>query len=122
MKRALLTAGAVLILTAPAFAQSSVTIEKKTTITKEPAESGSTISTEIIAPNPPPAPQAEVPPPPPGPGVTWVSGHWSWSPDTHAYVWIKGKYLEPPRPRAAWIPGRFVQRPNGWIWEEGRWD
>ena len=76
MRRTLLTAGAVLLLTAPAFAQSSVTIEKKETVTKVP-ESGSTVSTVVVAPNPPPPPQAETPPPPPGPTVVWTPGRWS---------------------------------------------
>ena len=121
MRRTLLTAGAVLLLTAPAFAQSSVTIEKKT-ITKDEPASGSTVSTVVVAPNPPPPPQAETPPPPPGPSVVWTPGHWSWNPAGHTYAWVAGKYLEPPRARAAWIPGRWAQRPEGWVWQEGRWD
>jgi len=30
--------------------------------------------------------------------------------------------MEPPREHAAWTAGRWVERPNGWMWEEGRWD
>jgi hypothetical protein len=120
MRRALLTAGAVLILSAPAFAD-EVTIEKKT-ITKTVPESGSTMSTEIIAPTPPPPVQVEVPPPPPAPGVAWVPGHWRWSPEAQRYVWLRGKFIEPPREHAEWVPGRFVERPDGWVWKEGRWD
>ena len=121
MRRALITAGAVLILSAPAFAD-EVTIEKKTTITREVPESGSTISTVIVAPNPPPPIQAEVPPPAPGPEMVWMSGHWGWDPETRSYVWVGGEYAAPPRPRAAWMPGRWIQRPEGWVWEDGRWD
>src|ERR1700676_3570731 len=121
MRRALITAGAVLILSAPAFAE-EVTIEKQTTITKEVPESGSTISTVIVAPNPPPPQQAEVPPPAPTPEMVWMSGHWSWDPETRAYVWVRGEYAAPPRPRAAWMPGRWIQRPEGWVCEDGRWD
>jgi hypothetical protein len=122
MRRALLAAGAVLILSAPAFAD-EVTIEKKTTtITKEAPESGSTVTTEIIAPTPPPAPQAEIPPAPPGPKVAWVTGHWSWDPAAQNYVWVHGRYMEPPHAHAEWLPGRFVQRPDGWLWEDGSWE
>jgi len=121
MKRALLTAGAILILAAPAFAQSSVTIEKKT-ITKEVPESGSTVSTIVVAPNPPPPPRAEARPAAPGPEMVWMSGHWSWKPEAGSYAWIEGKYAMPPRPRAAWLPGSWTQHPDGWVWEEGRWD
>ena len=121
MMRPLVVAGAVLLLAAPAFAQSSVTIEKKT-ITKEVPESGSTVSTVVVAPNPPPPPRAEAPPPPPGPEMVWTEGHWSWKPDVHNYVWAEGKYAKPPRPHAAWMPGRWTQRTEGWVWDEGRWD
>lgn len=120
MRRALFAAGAVLILTAPAFAD-QLTIEKRT-ITRETPASGSTVSTEIIAPDPPPPPQAEVPPPPPGPGVAWIPGHWGWQPAGHTYAWVHGSYREPPRAEAHWVPGRFVERNDGWMWEDGRWD
>jgi len=122
MRRLLVAAGAVLLFTAPAFAQSSVTVEKKTTITKEEPTVGSTVSTTIIAPSPPPAPRVEAPPPPPGPRMVWVPGHWSWERDKATYVWMGGKYMEPPREHAAWVPGRWSQRSEGWTWQEGRWD
>jgi hypothetical protein len=123
MKRLLLTAGAVLVMAAPAFA-ADVTIEKRTTTTTttEEPKSGSTVSTVVIAPNPPPPPRAEAPPPPPGPAVVWVGGRWSWEPGARNYVWIPGKYLEPPRAHAAWVPGHWAKRAGGWVFEEGRWD
>jgi hypothetical protein len=52
--------------------------------------------------------------------MVWVPGHWGWERDQ--YVWLDGKYMEPPREHAAWTAGRWVERPNGWMWEEGRWD
>jgi hypothetical protein len=128
MRRALLAAGAALIFAGPAFAADEVTIEKRTTTTttkeviSEPPASGSTVSTVVIAPNPPPEPRVEVRPAPPGPSVVWVGGHWRWAPAERNFVWVPGKYAEPPRARAAWIPGRWVNRPDGWIFEQGRWD
>jgi hypothetical protein len=126
MRRALLLAGAALIVAGPAFAASDVTIEKNTTTTttttKDIPESGSTVSTVVVAPNPPPPPRVEMPPPPPGPGVVWIKGHWGWSPDTHTYVWSPGIYREPPREHAAWLPGNWIPGHGGWVWEEGRWD
>jgi hypothetical protein len=120
MMRPLVVAGAILWLAAPAFAQSTTTIEKKTITKEEVPGAGSTVSTTIIAPTAPPAPQAETPPPPPGPRMVWTPGHWGWERDK--YSWVAGKYLEPPPEHAAWAPGRWVQRPDGWVWQEGHWD
>ena len=119
MRRLLVAAGALMILSAPAFAQTSTTIEKRT-ITKEEPGAGSTVSTTIIAPTAPPAPRVETPPPPPGPRMVWTTGHWAWEHDK--YNWMAGKYIEPPREHASWVAGRWIERPNGWVWEEGRWD
>jgi hypothetical protein len=121
MRRALLAAGALLIFSAPAFAD-EVTIEKRTITHEATPESGSTVSTVIIAPTAPPAPEAEAPPPPPGPSLVWRPGHWYWNPERAAYVWHKGDYMEPPRTEAAWIPGRFIERAGGWVWEDGHWN
>lgn len=123
MRRALLAAGAVLIFAAPALAD-EVTIDKKTTTTTTtttPAY-GSTESTVVLAPVAPPPVRVEAPPPVPGPGMAWIPGHWVWRGEDRGYVWLHGRYAEPPRARAAWIAGRFVQRPGGWMWVEGHWD
>jgi hypothetical protein len=124
MKRALLAAAAALvsagIIAGPAFAD-EVTIEKKTTKARDIPESGSTVSTVIVAPDPPPPLRAEALPPSPGPDLVWIAGHWSWSPDMQNYVWTPGEYREPPRAHAAWLPGRWMQRHDGWVWDEGRW-
>ncbi|TMJ56423.1 MAG: hypothetical protein E6G81_13895, partial [Alphaproteobacteria bacterium] len=81
MRGLLVAAGALLLFAAPAFAQSSTTTIEKRTITKETPAVGSTVSTTIIAPNPPPAPRVETPPPPPGPRMVWTPGHWTWERD-----------------------------------------
>jgi hypothetical protein len=125
MRRAILAAGAGLIIAAPALAD-EVTIDKKTTTTTtttttEP-NSGSTVSTVVIAPNPPPPPRDEMPPPSPGPAMVWMTGHWMWHPDAQSYVWVHGKYAEPPRDHAAWIPGHWNPRSDGWEWTDGHWD
>jgi len=121
MKRTLLSAAAILALAMPAFAQTTI-IEKETTIKKVVPESGTTVSRVVVAPDPPPPPRVEAPPPSPGPRVVWTPGHWSWAPETHAYNWVSGKYLEPPREHASWVPGRWEHRTDGWVWEDGRWD
>lgn len=155
MKRVLLATAAVLALSAPAFAQQDVQIEKRTitrdaapvpedrttieqrtitrenaapgtveqrTITREERGSGSTVSTTVIAPREPPALQVETPPPPPRAGEVWLGGHWRWEPAAANFVWVHGHFAEPPRPRAAWMPGRWVPTGGGWVFEEGRWE
>ena len=27
----------------------------------------------------------------------------------------------PPYPGARWIPGKWIYRPNGWVWQGGHW-
>jgi hypothetical protein len=61
-------------------------------------------------------------PAPPGPNVVWVGGNWRWAPAEHNYLWMPGKYAEPPRAHAAWVPGRWIKRGDGWVFEDGRWD
>ena len=121
-----ITAGALVALTAPAFAaETTAMIEKRTiakaTVTDVP-QSGSSVATTAIAPNPPPPPHLETPPAPPDPAVAWTPGHWQWVPGQQAYTWVSGRYIDPPRPHAAWVPGRWRQEDRGWVWVEGRWD
>ena len=126
MKRALVIAGAILLAAGPALADQTITYEKSTTTTSTSVapvapDVGSTTSTVVIAPAPPPMPRVEPPPPPPGPAVAWIPGHWSWSPDSSGYVWIDGRYAEPPRAHASWDAGQWVHRGAGWVWEDGHW-
>ena len=124
MKRVLMIAGAAVLFAGPALA-ADVTIEKRTTVTKElvPAEpgSGSTEATIIVAPEAPPPPRVEVRPAPPQPGMVWQDGHWEWNPRTQTYAWVSGEFAAPPRPQAGWVPGHWQKRPDGWIWTPGRW-
>lgn len=68
---------------------------------------------------PPPPRPVEVIPVRPHPGWVWVPGYHRW--DGRAYVWVPGYYVAPPRPRAYWVPGRWVPRRGGWMWVEGHW-
>ena len=127
MWRALITAGAVIALTAPAFAAETTTTIEKRTITRDVVtdvpESGSTVSTTtIIAPIKPPPPRVETVAPPPYPAAVWEPGHWRWMPGRQDYDWVTGTYLQAPREHAAWVPGHWRQDPRGWVWVEGRWD
>ena len=67
---------------------------------------------------PPPA-QVEVIGMAPGPGFVWVRGYYRW--DGMAYLWMPGRWAQPPYARAVWVPGRWRHHPQGWYWVEGHW-
>jgi hypothetical protein len=48
------------------------------------------------------------------------SGRWRWN--GHEHVWVEGHYVHRPQPRAEWIPGRWEQRPRGWVYIDGHWN
>jgi hypothetical protein len=55
----------------------------------------------------------------PGPGYIWVPGYHTWN--GSAYVWAPGRWDRPPRPRAVWVPARWVHERRGWYLVEGHW-
>ena len=73
------------------------------------------------APGMPPPRQREVVPRSPGPQFVWAQGYWAW--DGRGWVWVPGAWLFPPKPRAAWVPGRWERnrRGRGCQWVRGRW-
>jgi hypothetical protein len=67
----------------------------------------------------PPAPIFEARVVAPGPGYIWVGGYHTW--DRGAYIWVPGRWVLPPRPRAIWVPGRWERDRHGWFWMDGHW-
>ncbi len=67
----------------------------------------------------PPAPVVAVRPVSPGPRYAWTAGYYRWSGRT--YVWVPGRWVLAPRPRAVWVPGRWRHDRHGWYFVEGRW-
>lgn len=67
----------------------------------------------------PPAPLVEELPPEPFVGAIWVDGYWLWS--GHRYVWVRGRYLRPPRPGVVWFHGGYVRTRGGYVYVSGRW-
>jgi len=49
----------------------------------------------------------------------WQPGYWRWN--GVEYSWVQGHYVGVPHPGAAWVPGRWEQRPGGWVFIEGHW-
>jgi hypothetical protein len=125
MKRVLLAVWMAIALGAPAFAQSTGTSEKATNrdLYPDKEQSGSTVSTTVVAPHaPPPTAAIEAPPASPGPTAVWTPGYWRWDPEQQSYTWVSGQYAEPPHALTAWVPGHWQQEPRGWIWVEGHWN
>jgi len=95
-----------------AVAQSVTTREKTITIERAPAP-------EMTVPQPPPPPRAEVQLPPPAPTSIWVPGYWTWN---NGWVWVQGRWEQPPEHRVTWVPGQWVQQGNAWVWRPGYWE
>ncbi len=53
-------------------------------------------------------------------GGFWLKGHWEWNEAKQNYLWVKG-HCEPYRKGYTYLPGKWVRRPEGWIWEAGVW-
>ena len=70
---------------------------------------------------PPPPPREEVLPRPHG-NVIWIDGYYRWHPHRHAYVWVRGHWERPPRPRSVWVPGRWERRNGEWVNYPGHWE
>jgi hypothetical protein len=67
----------------------------------------------------PPAPMVEEIPPEPWVGAVWVDGYWNWT--GHTYIWVRGRYLRPPRVGLIWYHGGYVRTARGYVYVRGRW-
>jgi WXXGXW repeat (2 copies) len=80
---------------------------------------GSACAAEVFVQVAPPRPIVEARVAAPGPGYVWIGGYHRWN--GTAYGWVPGRWELPPRPRAVWVPHRWVRRHGGWVFVEGRW-
>ncbi len=55
----------------------------------------------------------------PTPRHVWIDE--DWEPRNGTYVFVGGRWAEPPRPRAAWVPGHWARRRHGDVWIPGHW-
>lgn len=69
----------------------------------------------------PPRPMVERIVPAPGPGYVRVGGYYRWN--GRAYVWVPGRWVVPPRPKAVWVAPRWnYVRPRGsYVFVAGYW-
>jgi hypothetical protein len=73
---------------------------------------------EIVVSEAPPRMPQEVVVPAPGPGHVWVPGYWSWQ---GSWIWVRGAWVIPPHPRAAYVAGHWAHRGHGYVWVSGHW-
>ena len=68
---------------------------------------------------PPPVREVVPPPPPEHRDWAWHNGYHRW--DGRAYVWVPGRYEQPPYAHAHWVEGHWAHRGGSWVWIEGHW-
>jgi hypothetical protein len=49
----------------------------------------------------------------------WVRGYQNW--DNNHYVWVQGRWEQPPRARAHWVAHHYVRRNGGYVMVAGHW-
>jgi hypothetical protein len=75
---------------------------------------------EVVVNEAPPEPVVETVTVAPYPGYVWVGGYWGWR--GGAYVWVPGRWHQPPRVGAVWVGGYWSARAGGGhVWVSGRW-
>jgi hypothetical protein len=57
--------------------------------------------------------------PPPSRNHVWIQGYHNW--DGQRYVWVQGRWEQPPRPGARWVAHRYVHQKGGYVLVEGHW-
>ena len=68
---------------------------------------------------PPPPPRYRVIGYAPAPGYIWAEGFWDLR--GGRWVWAPGRWMRPPRYRAAWVPAYWAPRGRGYYFVRGRW-
>ena len=69
---------------------------------------------------PPPPVRYERRGPMPGPGYAWVDGYWNL--DRGRYVWVPGRWQQPPYAGAYWSHPHYDHYNDGWHYHDGHWD
>ena len=58
--------------------------------------------------------------PAPGPGYIWTEGYWGTR--GNQYVWVPGRWQQPPYPGAYYSHPHYDHYQQGWRVHEGHWD
>ena len=57
----------------------------------------------------------------PGPGYVWIDPYRDWCGPAYGYVWVPGRWVVPPHPRAVWLDGYWAPRGGTHIWISAHW-
>ncbi len=57
----------------------------------------------------------------PGSSYIWIEGYWSWQSRSRRYVWMGGRWENPPRQGAQWANAHWERRSGGSVFIEGTW-
>ena len=68
---------------------------------------------------PPPPPKAENRPKSPDKNAVWQAGNWRYY--SGHFVWVEGRWAQPPRPHAAYTPPQWEIRDGNNMFTEGYW-
>jgi hypothetical protein len=66
---------------------------------------GPAMAEEVVLPQPAvrPPPRFQSVPPSPGPSYEWAKGYWKWN--GHAWVWVRGRFVQRRPWTCRWIKG-----------------
>jgi hypothetical protein len=79
----------------------------------------SAMAGEIVVRIAPPRMVIERRGPRPSRNHVWIQGYHNW--DGGHYVWVQGRWEQPPRMRAHWVAHHWVHRNGGYVLVEGHW-
>jgi hypothetical protein len=119
---ALLSAGA----SGPAAAQMADTAAASDTAHAVKVETVKHTVHRTQAPTNPPAARAETRGRVPSAGAVWVAGFWDLRGDPNSaaragWVWVPGRWIEPPVPDARWDPGHWGWSDDWYTWIPAHW-
>ncbi len=78
-----------------------------------------TAPAQVVVRMGPPVHAVEVAPRSPHRGWVWQPGYYRW--DGRRYIWVGGRWVNPPYGGARWVSGYWRRSGGGYIWVAGRW-
>jgi hypothetical protein len=79
----------------------------------------SAVAADVVVRIAPPRMVVERRGPRPSRNHVWISGYHNW--DGQHYMWVSGRWEQPPREHARWVAHHWVHRNGGYVLVEGHW-